>query len=336
MQVKEKTLDEQDVAYKPGSNAARLVRYAAYVAIPVALFYALFAYSGATVGIIGTTLVDAPFWMWTGVFGTVTVMQVIGAWKWIAIRQWISPMAQTVSPSTAIELTVLGSMLAHVLPPQASHVIVRWYFVRKDDQGEKGVVASTLFEHVYELFVYMAAAILAILFYLLDIQITVLALATSVVLVVFFRGILSVSVAIASKAEKHFPNLQILSSASDAMVRAATMPPRLTAVVVATTIALFFGRCLTIALIAGALAPSIDLLIVVAGFPGVAFLSSLPITSAGLGIAEWSWSAVLVAAGATTALSAVIAVAFRLINLICLFALSATLRIWIFVLGLAR
>ena len=79
--------------------------------------------------------------------------------------------------------------------------------------------------------------------------------------------------------------------------------------------------------VAVALEPGIDPAIVAFGYPVAALITAVPITPAGLGVAEWTWSGFLIAGGAAPAVAAIIAVSFRVVGICSLIVLVLILHL---------
>ena len=273
-------------------------------------------------------LAATPFWMWASVLVLNSIMTAIGAVKWRIMRNWVSPDSTPVDSLTLGAVTAMGSFASLFIPAQLAHVLVRWWIFRRRQVSRPGVLGSTFFEQVFDLAVYLSAAALAIVVLLLDLDGLRLAGAMLLGMVLILVGsrvplVLFIRIAVLL-GHARLPDKvrQFMRSAETRFRLSETGPVRR---LMSLALILLVLRVMTVLAIASAISPGVDLVMVAAGVPAVALLSVLPITPAGLGIAEWSWAALLAAAGASLPDAAVAALGFRFVNAAALLAVSTLL-----------
>jgi uncharacterized membrane protein YbhN (UPF0104 family) len=114
----------------------------------------------------------------------------------------------------------------------------------------------------------------------------------------------------------------MLGQMAEALERAGRAP----AGVMAGLVGLSAARLVVVTLRAVAVAlvfvPEVSPVLVAAAYPAAGLVQALPFTPAGLGLAEWSWTGLLVLAGAMAPAAAMAALAFRAVNVIALTLLS--------------
>jgi uncharacterized membrane protein YbhN (UPF0104 family) len=224
-----------------------------------------------------------------------------------------------------VEATTVGSLLGQVLPLQISVPLGRWLTLRGDSAG--WVVRSSIYEQIFDLVALLAAgtAGMAALVLAPDLErglaiAVFVALACLAGLRIGFRFGARVFRWLEVKFGRSFagPLAEVLD-------RAAAAPAGTLALLLGWSFARLAAVTLRAVVIAFAFVPGVSPFAVAAAYPAAGLATALPIAPAGLGLAEWSWTGLLVMLGAPLADAAVAALAFRVMNTIALTLLSAGL-----------
>ena len=292
-----------------------------------ALVVILFHVVGATGRDVVDALLGAPLWMLAALTFLTGANKLIGAAKWGAAARWLAPDARAPRFWRRVELTAIGSLFGQLAPVQLANAAVRWLEAR--GRGEGGdAVGATLYEQVFDLIALIAfGACGAAILWLAPSAPVALALlaATAAVSLAAFGFGCRVAAVLCRRVGDRIGGAPFLDRAGEAFARAAAAPFPVSA-------RLFAWSSLRVAATAGRLvvavivfAPAASPLLAAAGYPLAGLALAAPIFPAGIGLAEWTLSGLLVLAGAAASAAAVTAVAFRLANLASLIVVLALL-----------
>lgn len=297
------------------------------------LIYLMLRYLGVSLSEVLVALREAPVWMYMAVTVLTFANQIVGALKWRTAARWLATGKKEPSLFQLVEITSVGSFFGQIIPPQISAVIARWIIAQPEERRGGWVVKSTIFEQMFDLLVLVCVGLAGFSMIMLDVS---GGAALGVVLLSFGVGLagLRLGLKVGGRlclAASRLPFGQaLLANAAESFAQAYAAPRR-----VSVKLSLWsFLRLLLLALravvIAIVFAPAASPLLVAAGYPAVGLIAALPITPAGLGVMEWSWSGVLIASGAAAPNAAIAALGLRLVSLASLtviMALFAALRL---------
>ena len=276
-----------------------------------------------------TSLSVVPWWTYLIVGFLTAGNQVVGALKWRTARGWLAPRSKKPSMVDMVESTSVGSFFGQLVPPQISTAIARWVIAEPDERRDGAVLGSTLFEQLFDLPVLLAAGLAGMTAIALGLgagmSLAVLC-ATLIASVGLLRHVLG-GLRIAITAITGTLALQrTQDSFRDGFLRAEAAPASVTfklSLLSVIRLLIVGSRAVIVTMI---FAPAAAPMVIVAGYPIIGLVTALPITPAGLGVVEWTWSGILIQAGATAESAVIAALGLRLINLV---ALSTILMVFV-------
>lgn len=303
---------------------------ALWSAASLILLAALLPALDATGGDLAAAIGGAPWSMFATVMGLTVLNLAAGAQKWRISTQLFGTAATKIGMLAAFESTALGAFLGQVAPMQLTTAAVRALLARRTPGGARLALGTTLHEQTFDLIALIAAVLTAAAVHWVDSSASLAVIAGFVVaaaLLGLMQSILRMGSNLASRlaGRSTGPARQAMRGYASALAVAAEAPAGIVVKLVLLSvvrIALLTTRTTVIAI---ALAPSVTVLDVVLAYPVVAIIMAIPLTPAGLGVVEWSWAAVLIAAGASPDQAAITALSFRIVNLLALAAVLAVL-----------
>ena len=285
---------------------------------------ALFALLFTNLEISGSDLVTAFYEMPLTLLVAITAMtlsvQVIGSLRWRRIMQWLAPGEHVMPVRIAITATSWGSFFGQVLPIQLAMPAARWIAARNGKS-----VGSTLYEGLFDFVILASGGTAAALVLLAGID--------------QISGLLVFCAAILGGCLGLRPSMKVLRGCCSFWVernwlgsgrfeplirpldRVIAAPNGLIASLALWSIlklGVLSARLLLIALV---LSGPLDAATVAIGYPIVGLTLGIPFVPAGLGIADWSWTGILVLAGASASVAGTTAVLSRVLNFISLLAI---------------
>ena len=309
---------------------SRVFVLSAWTAFGLALIGALFWTLDVSLGqVIAAALSTPPLAFFTVVILTF-LNKVVGMLKWRAAARHIADPGEVPSALRMIELTALGAFLGQLLPLQVATLLSRWLLL--DSSGRKSglAVRATIFEQVFDLIILTGGTVAGLLMLILGLSMTGAfgALVGVVgILLVFFRPLLRFGVWSLRRLERVQALSGFCGTAAAGFSRAADAPWAVVFSLCSYSLARLVLVGLRAVVILGVFAPTTAAWFVFVASPGIGLLTALPVTPAGLGVAEWTWSAVLVLGGTTASVAAIAAVNVRLVGmlaqLLVVFAVSA-------------
>ncbi|MDE2569959.1 MAG: flippase-like domain-containing protein [Sphingomonadales bacterium] len=291
-----------------------------WLALAAALFAALFVALGFTPGDVGRALLATPGWLFATVVATTFANQLIGASRWRTAAVWLSPDAARLRFHDMLEATVWGSLLGQLMPMQLSLSLGRLWHAREARGG--WVVGTTLYEQMFDLVVLSAGGAGALLVLLLGASPAAsLAVALGAVIAgcVAIHQLFAIGHVFARKlGASALPGARHAARLVEPLARARSAPPLTVATLAAWSVARLPVLALRSTVVAIVFAQGADWLTVVIGYPAIGLASAMPILPGGMGVTEWTWTGLLVLAGATASAAGIAAVVMRIVNLVAL------------------
>ncbi len=252
------------------------------------------------------------------------MMQVFGALKWRVAHTALTKSETGRSLWSLTEITTLGSLGSQFLPAQLSHLMVRWFYFPKAGSQRVGAASSTLYEQFCDLILFAVFSAVFLLWFWLGLPLGVILL-LGLMMLLFSCTALNIAVGLIEQVIRALGRIGPLSGA---LVKAEALAAQSRDISPWTNVRIFllsgaiiFIRAAQAYLIVRIFAQDANALIAAAAFPVTGLIAAIPISPAGLGVTELSWSVFLIAAGADAPAAAITAVSIRLINLIVLIAL---------------
>jgi hypothetical protein len=220
-----------------------------------------------------------------------------------------------------VELTTFGEFFGQLVPVQLSTLVVRWVFLGREIRTSGFVARATVFEQTFDLILVIAGSVAAVAVIGLGLGppagLAVLAFLVAISLLALRACLRTGANIFRGLVQRHIWR-GIAGAMSEGFGHAAAAP----SAVLATLSLYSLLRLILVALRAMAVlavfAPVTASWLVLLASPPIALLTTLPVAPAGLGVAEWSWSAVLVHGGTAVSVAAVAALAVRLTNIVAL------------------
>lgn len=297
-------------------------------AASLALVAVLFPAFGTTPAVVVARLASAPWTMYALVVLLTVGNQLAGAQKWRFAARQLSGGAHTYSMRASFETTVLGALLGQVLPIQVTTAVVRGIVGSARSGGAPIAVGATAFEQLFDLVVLCAAGLagLAAIGIGLGIPMSVsLVLSAAFAGVLLSRGFCESARAIIAMSRRN-ASVRLarpLRRAEVILTSASSVSWRATIVLGLLSVARMLFMAGRVVAVAAVIAPRADRWEVALGYPAIGIVGALPITPGGLGVVEWSWSGLLLHAGALPSEAAVAAISLRIVNLAALTAILA-------------
>lgn len=304
---------------------------AAWIALAFILVALLFRFAGIGVDDLIRALGMTPAWLLGASVAVAFLNQLVGVARWRTALAWLSPSAPALGILPMLEATTWGSIAGQVLPPQLSMTAARWSMAR-----HPSAIGTTLYEQLFDFMVLAAGAAAAT---------AVLALKLGPVPSIAFFAIALLGGCLAIRWLTHVGHIlaaryvrtgywgvAFAARLDEPLVRASRAPAHVLGVLFAWSVIRLALMTLRVVLIVGVFAPAADWTTVAIGYPISGLAMAIPILPAGLGLAEWSWTGLLVVSGATAAAAALTALIFRVIN----FAGLAAVLLALVLLRLAR
>jgi uncharacterized protein (TIRG00374 family) len=285
------------------------------------IILAIFVSLGIGLREIRDVLAQVPLWLYVVLALTNGATILAGSIKWQLALHGLSNSALNVRLLPAVLATSVGVLFGQVMPIQIATTVARAIAGKRHDLPASSSIGSTAYEQLIELLVLVGMAMVAIPCLLFGAHWTALLASTPLLVampVVILRSTTrwldSTLVAIARIAPR---SLQRSIEAGHSAVRTCRTVNILIIVQLAVLSVLrhaimIAGAVLTIR----TLAPTLAVTDAVIAFPIVQLVAVLPMTPAGLGTAEMTWTGLLTATGIAAKQAAIVAFAVRLINLL--------------------
>jgi len=288
--------------------------------VSAALLALLFLKLDISLADLGVAFGKTPKWLLLAVLATTAVIQAITSWRWKIAIDWLSPDHGRLSFLELLNATTVGTALGQVLPMQVSLSLGRWWLAR--EARGKWIVGTTLYEQMFDFVVLCAGAIGAAVA-------IVLAGSPAVSLAVF-----AVAVACGTLAVRHAFSAghwiavrmvrgkghiaAIGERLAGPLATAKGAPTRVLVVLGTTSIAKLLLLVVRAVAIAAVFAPAARMWTVAIGYPLIGLAVANPFTPGALGVAEWSWTGLLMLAGSSASAAGVAAIVLRILNLTAL------------------
>jgi len=289
----------------------------------VAAFLLLF---GISLVDIGRIVAEVPPWVFLVLAVTIGATVIAGSMKWqIAVRA-LSKESQDVPLSSAILATSFGVLLGQIMPIQIATATARAVVGIRENISAMSSVGSTIYEQLFEVLVLMAMVTISAAALLFRIHWSVLALAALllITLLVVSTGVATSlaarALSVVVKGVPAFLKGPVLRT-EEALAACSNLDQNIVARMTALSVLRYILMVAGAVVMAKALIPAADPLTIALAFPAVQIAVNVPVTPAGLGLVEVTWTGLFLAAGSIAKEAAIAAVAMRLMNFIgfCLF-----------------
>lgn len=303
---------------------------AASTGLGLALVWLLFSLVSASPAHVFEAMLSAPIWLYVIVIAFTLANQVVGALKWqIAAEHLARPVARP-SLFRMLELTSVGAFFGQLMPIQISTLLARWFLLDRDTRESGFVARATVFEQTFDLILVLAGSVAAVAVIGFD-----LALAPALIAFVFAMGLSLVALRSLLKGCAALSGIlatrgrfrALAVPAAEGFAHASAAPARVLALLSLCSLFRLLLVGLRAAVVFAVFAPQTKSWLVVVASPPVALLTSLPIAPAGLGVAEWTWSALLLLGGTAAPVAASAALNLRLANAVALLVIVSALPI---------
>ena len=285
------------------------------------IILAIFVSLGVSLREFRDVLAQVPLWLYAVLALTNGATILAGSIKWQLALRGLFGSALKVRLVPAVLSTSVGVLFGQVMPIQIATTAARAVAGKRHDLPASSSIGSTAYEQLIELLVLIGMALVAIPCLLFQAHWTVLLASTPLLVampVVMLRfatrwldGTLMAIARIAPRSLLR-PIEVVHAAVKTCRTVDAGIVLKLAVLSVLRYAIMIAGAVLTIR----TLVPTLDVTDAVIAFPIVQLVSVLPVTPAGLGTAEMTWTGLLTAAGLLAKQAAVVAFAVRLINLL--------------------
>lgn len=300
----------------------RVVSVATVTLFGLALLWLLLSGAGITWEAMVRAISDIAGWAIICIAVLVGGNLAFGALKWLLVMRAIGPQSQS-QPSflDAMLTTTIGAILGQVMPAQLGIVLTRSLAGRVGIGPSASLnFCTTIYEQLFDVIVLFFAAVVGLVGIILHPNFAgwmILILVCSAACVA--AGIsLPTMILVATRLLRRISPFGHESRLASALIAANAAALQFSASSLTQLTFLSFAKYLAnpsrIIIVLSALGMSAFAFPAALVFPFVQTLSFLPITPGNLGIAEWTWSAVLVSVGATMSAAALFALTARVVN----------------------
>jgi len=249
--------------------------------------------------------------------------------KWLLVSRALAPdMGRTAHFSDALLATTFGALLGHVMPFQLGVALARWLAGKLGIGPSAGLsLGATLYEQMFDAIILLVAVVVSAVGLILrpgPMGWAVLVLCSAVLVTSWARFMISPILAMVARCIAWMPPNRVprtmleLQSALENSAGFSASTLRQLAVLsllrYATTVA-------WIAIVLGTLHLWEFAVPIIIGLPLITAIGLVPITPGSLGVTEWTWSAVLLSAGAAIGTAGLFAVTVRIVNIVALLIL---------------
>jgi uncharacterized protein (TIRG00374 family) len=303
--------------------------------ISVSLLCLLFFRAGLTPPAIAGSIADIFGWALVCVVGVNGANLAFGTLKWLLVLRALAPNGKVHPQFTdAMLTTTLGALLGQVIPVQLAVVLTRSLAGRFGVGWSASMnLGTTAYEQLFDAIVLFAAAIAGLLGLALPLDVFgwILLIVLSGAIGLFVAIRLPLLLAALARLLGRVPSAWLhehVSRLASAVGRAGELRPSVVAQLIAFSVLRYLANLTRVGVVLIALNMSAYVVPAVIAFPLIMLITTLPITPGNLGIIEWTWSTVLVSAGAGMGAAALFAVIARIINVLALTIVFAILLVF--------
>ncbi|WP_415183006.1 lysylphosphatidylglycerol synthase transmembrane domain-containing protein [Phaeovulum sp.] len=236
----------------------------------------------------------------------------LAALKWCLI---LSSNGNELEIREATRATTLGALGGQVMPIQLVTPVARAWIARKQGIAPTRAIGTSLLEQVFEVIALAAmgmAAFVTSVFDMTFLSSVILSLMVAITLTLFVRSGLGLAqsafAALAKLVSEKFNKF------AEGFANARLLSRKLLFHLMGLSMVRYSMLAGLNVFVLGQLAPDVDHMVLLAAYPLVLLLMSLPFFPGGLGVVELTWVGVLVAAGEATASASETAIALRIIS----------------------
>jgi hypothetical protein len=297
----------------------------------VGLIYALFRTFGATGADFMEALSHSPWQLYAAVTIILILNNLVGALKWRAAIRWLDPAAAMPPMIASFEASIFGSLFGLLLLPQVTSAAARWLVLKRNGGRGSLAVSTTFYEQVCDMFMLTTAGIAGLVILLFAVGPMIgglLVVAAFSIALIAMGPIFAVGAALFAGIRRFVPPGRIaggFGTFAEVLRRLAAAPWRASLTMISYSALRLVLQTAHGVAVAVVFAPFASSLMVAAGIPPALLVGAIPLSPGGLGIAEWTWSGMLLVAGATPATAAITSLASRIMYVVPLVAVSAAL-----------
>jgi len=231
----------------------------------------------------------------------------------------------------SFEAAIFGGLFGLLLLPQVTSTAARWLVLKRNGGRGSLAVSTTFYERVCDMFMLTTAGIAGLVILLFGLGPMIgglLVMAAFAAALIAMGPIFAAGAALFEGIRRLVPPGRIaggFGTVAEVLRRLAAAPWRASLAMMnysAVRLALQISHGLAIAFV---FAPAAAPTLVAAGVPAGVLAAAIPISPSGLGVADWTWSGMLVLAGATPVAAAITALASRVGYMVSLGAVGGAL-----------
>jgi len=307
------------------SLVKRVVRGGLLALVSVGLIYFLVSRAGLTWSALAHSIAGFAGWGLACYVVLTCANLALGSLKWLLVLR-VSAPNQDLHPRLceAMLATALGEFVGQAMPVQAGIALARSFASHLGVGGSlRGNLGTTIYEQLFDLIVLCVAActgLLALTLHLGPIGRAGLIL-PSILAAVFISLRLPALLAVGARWLGKSPSVErsgFFSGFREVAARSTGISSLALLQLTMLSILRYVANLMRVVVLLGALGMWAYAVPALIGFPLIQVAGVVPITPGNLGVIEWTWSAVLMSAGATLGAAALFAVTARMVNIVAL------------------
>jgi hypothetical protein len=297
----------------------------------IGLIYALFRTFGATGADFMEALSHSPWQLYAAITIILILNNLVGVLKWRAAIRWLDPAAAMPPMMASFEAAIFGGLFGLLLLPQITSAAARWLVLKRNGGRGSLAVSTTFYEQVCDMFMLTTAGVaglVILLFALGPITGGALVAAAFATALIAMGPIFAAGAGLFAGIRRLVPPGRIaggFGTVAEVLRRLAAAPKRISLTMIcysAVRLVLQTAHCVAVALV---FAPPADPALVAVGVPPALLVATIPISPSGLGVADWTWSGMLMLAGATPITAAITSLASRVTYVVSLGVIAVAL-----------
>jgi len=311
------------------SLVKRVVRGGLLALVSVGLIYFLVSRAGLTWSALAHSIAGFAGWALLCVLILTGANLGLATLKWLLVIRALAPDTKS-HPSfvDAMLTTAFGALLGQMMPFQLGVALAR-SLAGKIGIGHSGRVnlGTTIYEQLFDAIVLLAAAALSAIALVLRPALVgwIVLVLCSALLVALFASILLPSILAAiALGLAGMPRNRVWKSTLgllSALEKMAELSPSVLALLTIMSVLRYAAIVVWVVIVLGALQMWTYAIPAVIGMPLITVIGLIPVTPGNLGVTEWTWSAILVSAGATMSSAGLFALTVRIVNVVALLVL---------------
>lgn len=295
---------------------------AALALVSLGLLYLLLSYGGLTWPGMIQSIAGLGWLALTGTLALTGANLAIGTFKWLLVMHAFERDSKDLPRfADGFLTTTLGALLGQIMPVQFGVALTRSLAGRLGiGRSPAANLGTTAFEQLFDVLVLCVAALISLLGLILHsgpggwLALVLLLSPFGVFAAMRFKWLLGETAKLLARVSSPTGLCGYISKLSQSVMRAADLSPSIFVLLAALSVLRFAAVLSRAVIVLSALGMSGFTAPLLIAFPLVQTIGIFPLVPGNLGILEWTWSGVLVYAGATISAAVLFAVTMRIVN----------------------